>query len=118
MKITGHVLLDNLNISGGTIVWVTNFFLGSYDTGGASNGIPVSYTVLAHGLTTVTYELTSGILPPDLTLNTSTGEISGMGKATLPLDYVFEITAHSGPLSLAKSFKITATNTAGGDPGN
>lgn len=119
MKISGVVHLQNSDISLGEIVWITGTNLGSYDTGGASGGVPASFTVHATGPGVVTYALTSGSLPPSLTLNTSTGVISGTGKASAPSHtYTFTITASVLGLSSAKSFQITALDSAGGDIGN
>jgi len=120
MRVTGSVFLDNCIIVGpGSIVWNTDENLGSYDVGGNGAGIAASFFVNASGPTTVAYSLTSGVLPPLLSLNANTGEISGTGHAILPtVDYNFEITATSGLLTSAKNFKITALNSAGGDLGN
>jgi hypothetical protein len=79
---------------------------------GATQSITVntsfSYNVIATNSPT-SYALASGSLPPGLTLNTTTGLISGITSNT-PASYTFTITAtNAGGTSTAVSFTINVT---------
>jgi len=70
-------------------------------------GTPYSYTFTANGFPAPTYSLASGVLPPGLTLNSATGDISG----TPTMAGIFGVTvisASNGAGSLSSnSFSIT-----------
>jgi hypothetical protein len=68
-----------------------------------------SYTIIATNLPT-SYTLASGSLPPGLSLNPTTGIISGITSNTVA-SYPFTITAaNAGGTSTAANFTITITN--------
>ena len=57
--------------------------------------------------TSITYSLTSGSLPTNVSLNTSTGAISGDPEnVTNSTTYTFEVTATSNSQSIARTFNI------------
>ena len=87
-------------------VWVTTSPLPTvYATN--STSIPLSAT----DSSTLTYSVTSGTLPTGLTLNSSTGIISGTPVVTgynpAGVTSSFDITASDGTNSIARSFSIT-----------
>ncbi|MFF1876617.1 ice-binding family protein [Leifsonia sp. NPDC058230] len=75
---------------------------------GATAGTPYSYTVTATGTPTPTFTVTSGALPAGLTLNGTTGVISG--TPTTAGSSTFTITASNGaaPVSSASYTIVTA----------
>jgi sugar lactone lactonase YvrE len=58
----------------------TSFSAASPATG--TNGTPYSYTFAANGFPAPTYSIASGALPPGLTLNAVTGELTGTPTVT------------------------------------
>lgn len=92
----------------------------------SSVGASYSYTITAAGAQgTVSFAVTSGTLPPGLTLNATTGVISG--TPTTSGTYTFEVNAYdnngsSGTLSEDPTYTITvnagAPNTGYGATGN
>ncbi|MBD8077753.1 GDSL-type esterase/lipase family protein [Cellulosimicrobium arenosum] len=62
--------------------------------GGTVVGEPYSFTLTASGYPAPTFAVTRGTLPPGLSLDTTTGEISG--SATTALAYRFTVTASNG----------------------
>ncbi|MDN3495169.1 ice-binding family protein [Planococcus sp. APC 4015] len=69
-------------------------------------GTAYSYTATASGTPTATFSITSGALPPGLTLDATTGVISGVPTASGV--YTFTITASNGtPPDSAASYSIT-----------
>jgi hypothetical protein len=75
---------------------------------GATAGTPYSFTVTATGTPTPTFTVTSGTLPAGLTLNGTTGVISG--TPSTPGSSTFTITASNGaaPVSSASYTIVTA----------
>jgi hypothetical protein len=67
------------------------------------------------GTGSATFAVTSGALPPGLTLNASTGVISGTPTQSSPLSYAFDITATSGFSSATGLYtsRITSPPTFG-----
>ena len=88
--------------------------LGSMAAGGTAN-----FTVAATSDSTVSYSVTSGALPGGLSLNSSTGAITGTESgATAETTYNFTITATDAEAQTAdRAFSITVTvgiNNSGG----
>jgi len=72
---------------------------------GGTDGVPYSHTYTANGTTPITFSLTTGTLPPGLTL-TSAGVLSG--TPTTPGTYTGTVTATNGTLPNAtQAFSIT-----------
>ena len=101
-------LLDALT-TGSSPTWVTaSGSLGTYNEGAS-----VSTAVSVSDDGTVTYAVTSGALPSGVTLNASTGAITGTAPAVASnTTYNFEITAtdNAGNTSGARAFSITVNN--------
>jgi hypothetical protein len=76
--------------------------------------VPISYSIVATDVEgSVTYALTSGALPSGITLNTSTGLLSGTLLAQETTTYTFEITAiDTFTNSSSREFNIVVQNTA------
>ncbi|MBU4465853.1 MAG: DUF3494 domain-containing protein, partial [Actinobacteria bacterium] len=69
-------------------------------------GTAYSYTVTASGSPTPSFTVSSGSLPPGLTLNSATGAITG--TPTTPGTYVFSITADNGtPPASTVQYSVT-----------
>lgn len=69
-------------------------------------GTAYSYTVTATGSPAPTFSVSSGALPPGLTLDTTTGAITG--TPTTPGTYVFSITADNGtPPTSVVQYSVT-----------
>jgi hypothetical protein len=99
-----------------TVVTTSPSITSAAPTATAVAGTPYSSTVTASGSPVVTYTVTSGALPTGLTLNPTTGEITG--TPTTPGTYVFTVTASNGALpDAAVEYTITvAPPTAPGVP--
>ena len=69
-------------------------FTSAAPTATAVVGTPYTSTVTASGTPSATYTVTSGALPTGLTLNPTTGAITG--TPTTPGSYVFTVTASNG----------------------
>ena len=99
-------------ISSNLPVWVT---ASGALTGGTTN-VAYTYTLSATGDGTITYSVTSGTLPTGLSLNSSTGVISG--TPTLVATSNFTVTASDSQNQTAsRSFSInvvTAISATGG----
>ena len=93
--------------------WTTS----SGSLGSNGQGSAISYTVVATSDSAVTYAKTSGSFPGGVTLNTSTGVISGTETgSTTTTTYTFQITptdaeSQVGP---AREFTITISHAAEG----
>jgi len=88
-------------------VWITSS--GALDSTAPSNAY--SQTVSATGDGTITYSVTSGSLPSGLSLNASSGEITGTAPITEGTS-TFTITASDSQQQTAsRSFSITVTGT-------
>ena len=113
----GTYTLYVINVDGGTAifqrgisysgspVWST----ASGSLGNVSKNTSVSLTVLATSDSTVTYSVTSGSLPNGLSLNSSTGAITGTAPSPASLTtYNFTLTATDGEnQTTARAFSIT-----------
>jgi len=75
---------------------------------GATVGTPYSYTVTATGSPTPTYTVSSGALPAGLTLNGTTGVISGTPTATGTSSFTITATNGASPDSSAAYTLVTA----------
>ena len=76
-----------------------------------------NFSVTATSDSAVTYAVTSGALPTGLSLNTSTGAITGTETAGTPTTYNFTITAtdaESQTVDGVFSINVTAGATGGG----
>lgn len=97
---TGAVTLDTNTITrpsgcsaaGGTVRTSPTFTSAAPLAG--VEGSDYSYTLTTSGSPTATYTVTSGALPTGLTLDTTTGTISG--RPTTPGTYTFTVTAANG----------------------
>jgi len=100
-----------------TVVTTSPSITSAAPTATAVAGTPYSSTVTASGSPVVTYTVTSGALPTGLTLNPTTGEITG--TPTTPGTYVFTVSAGNGtPPDAAVEYTITvAPPTVPGTPG-
>jgi len=101
---TGAVTLDSNVITGptdctdgtDTVVTTSPTITSPAPTATAVVGTPYTSTVTASGTPTATYTVTSGALPAGLTLNPTTGAITG--TPTTPGSYTFTVTASNGTL--------------------
>jgi hypothetical protein len=75
---------------------------------GATAGTPYSYTVTATGTPTPTYSVTSGALPVGLTLNGTTGTISGTPTVTGSSTFTITATNGAAPDSSVSYTVVTA----------
>ena len=102
-------ILDSAGTVDSTLTWSTGAgSLGTWNDGSQSYSVTVSAT--DPDSTTVTYALTSGSLPPNTSLNTSTGVISTNGLGSIggsSITYSFTITATSNTIGVARAFTIT-----------
>ena len=101
-------ILESAGTVDSTLSWSTGAgSLGTWNDGSISYSVTVSAT--DPDSTTVTYALTSGSLPPNTSLNTSTGVIStnGLGSLGSSTTYSFTITATSNTIGVARAFTIT-----------
>lgn len=113
-----------ITVTNGIISWTT----AEGNIGSSIEGSSFSQTVEAttNTLGTISYAVTTGSLPSGLSLNSSTGEISGTAPAVgSDTDVTFSITASDTfGNSASRSFTITTTNgsvswsTAGGSLGD
>ena len=100
-------LLENAGTVDSTLTWTTSAgSLGTWNDVG-SNSVTVAAT--DPDSTAVTYAVTSGSLPPNTTLNASSGVIStnGLGSLGSSTTYSFTITATSNSIGVARAFTIT-----------
>lgn len=89
----GSVQYISLNISDSAISWSDQILTSNT----VVQGEAYSDSVLATGSTAITYSLASGSLPSGVTLNTSTGAITGTPQAgTENLTYNFTVQASNG----------------------
>ena len=90
-----------------TLTWTTS--AGSLGTWNDVGSYSVTVAATDPDSTTVTYAVTSGSLPPNTTLNTSSGVIStnGLGSLGSSTTYSFTITATSNTIGVARAFTIT-----------
>jgi len=72
----------------------------------AARGEQYSYQLDVDGSSGATYAITSGSLPPGLTLNTTTGLISGIPNNVEPLTYSFTVTVSNATESEARNFSL------------
>lgn len=74
-------------------------------------GTDYSYTVTSTGTPTASYTVTSGVLPPGLTIDSATGVVSG--RPTGAGTYPFTVSAANGTLpDSTASYSITITSAA------
>ena len=97
-------------LSGGivdsTLSWTTS--AGSLGTWNDVGSYSVTVAATDPDGTSVTYAVTSGSLPPNTTLNSTTGVIStnGLGSVGSSTTYSFTITATSNSIGVARAFSI------------
>ncbi len=104
--------LSVLAISFAPTFSTANGSIGSMNIGESGN-----FSVTATSDSAVTYAVTSGALPTGLSLNTSTGAITGTETAGTPTTYNFTITAtdaESQTVDGVFSINVTAGATGGG----
>jgi hypothetical protein len=77
-----------------TVVSTSPTITSQAPTATAVAGTPYSSTITASGTPSATYTVTSGVLPTGLTLNATTGAITG--TPTTPGSYTFTVTAANG----------------------
>jgi len=94
LALNGAVTLDTNVITRPSGCEVTSPAITSTAPTGATAGTPYSFTVVASGTPTPTYAITAGALPAGLSLNGTTGEISG--TPTTAGTSTFTITASNG----------------------
>jgi hypothetical protein len=100
-RVFSITILDNIPPT-----WVTP--AGSLGTVYDLSRTGASFTVQATDVQTVTYSVQSGALPTGMSLNSSTGVISGTPNAVgSNTTYNFDIRASDGTLSADRSFSIT-----------
>jgi len=102
VKSAGTYVLYVINADGGTATYVSGISVSGTPTwstaagslGSAGSAVSASFTVSATSDSTITYSVTSGSLPTGLTLNSSTGAITGtMPSFASATTYNFTITA-------------------------
>lgn len=89
----GSTQYISLTINDSSLSWVDNLLTSSLVTQGESYSDGVSAT----GSSNITYSVASGSLPPGITLNTTTGALTG--TPTTPNTYTFTISATNGDSS-------------------
>ena len=110
IKVTNQGGLNGILAGAGTVdstlTWTTN--AGSLGTWNDVGSYSVTVAATDPDSTTVTYAVTSGSLPPNTTLNASTGVIStnGLGSLGSSTTYSFTITATSNSIGVARAFSI------------
>ena len=110
IKVTNQGGLNGILAGAGTVdstlTWTTN--AGSLGTWNDVGSYSVTVAATDPDSTTVTYAVTSGSLPPNTTLNASTGVIStnGLGSVGSSTTYSFTITATSNSIGVARAFSI------------
>jgi hypothetical protein len=75
----------------------------------AAKGESYSFKIDVEGSDGATYTLSSGELPPGLTLNYNTGYITGIPANTQPTVYSFSITVANSTESIVRNFQIYVT---------
>ena len=100
-------LLENAGTVDSTLTWTTS--AGSLGTWNDTGSYSATVAATDPDSTAVTYAVTSGSLPPNTTLNTSSGVIStnGLGSLGSSTTYSFTITATSNSIGVARAFTIT-----------
>jgi hypothetical protein len=73
----------------------------------ATVGTPYSQTLTASGSGTFTWSFSTGALPPGITLNPTTGSLSG--TPTAPGTFTFTVSVAGGGQTATQSFTITVT---------
>jgi hypothetical protein len=110
IKVTNQGGLNGILAGAGTVdstlTWTTN--AGSLGTWNDVGSYSVTVAATDPDSTTVTYAVTSGSLPPNTTLNASSGVIStnGLGSLGSSTTYSFTITATSNSIGVARAFSI------------
>ena len=111
IKVTNQGGLNGILAGAGTVdstlTWTTN--AGSLGTWNDVGSYSVTVAATDPDSTTVTYAVTSGSLPPNTTLNASTGVISTNGLGSIggsSITYSFTITATSNSVGVARAFSI------------
>ena len=113
IKVTNQGGLNAILAGAGTVdstlTWTTSAgSLGTWNDGSQSYSVTVAAT--DPDSTAVTYAVTSGSLPPNTTLNASSGVISTNGLGSIgssSITYSFTITATSNTIGVARAFTIT-----------
>ena len=113
IKVTNQGGLNAILAGAGTVdstlTWTTSAgSLGTWNDGSQSYSVTVAAT--DPDSTAVTYAVTSGSLPPNTTLNASSGVISTNGIGSIggsSVTYSFTITATSNTIGVARAFTIT-----------
>jgi len=96
-----------------TLTWNTSS--GSLGTFNDTTNVSTAVSATDPDGTPVTYSITSGSLPAGLSLNTSTGAITGdPNNVSNNTTSNFTVTATSNSISLARSFSITISPTLDG----
>lgn len=99
------ILPDALFINETPIWSTTAGSLGSYDQ---SSSVSISLSASDPESSSLTYSISSGSLPSGLSLNSSTGVISGTaGSVSGDTTYSFTVSATDGSNSISRSFSIT-----------
>ena len=92
-----------------TVVTSSPTITSSAPSATAVVGTPYSSTVTASGNPTATYSVTAGVLPTGLSLNPTTGAITG--TPTTPGTYTFTVTAGNGtPRDASVTYTIVVNN--------
>ncbi len=119
---TGLIYVANLGNNTASVLAAPPVITSGTPTN-ATVTVPYSFTVTANGApSTITFSVSAGSLPPGLSLNGTTGEISG--TATSPGSYTFTISASNGvsPNATATysmtSFPAVAPTITSGPPSN
>jgi len=94
VTLDSNVITQPTGCAPGTTPTTSPAFTSTAPTGTAVVGTPYTSTITASGTPTATYTVTSGALPTGLTLNPTTGAITG--TPTTPGSYTFTVTAANG----------------------